>query len=80
MTDNYVNHQLSQAKRTERTFALDFVNTSIAEIVNSRLPHPKLVNQKVVFKVLQFGSTYLGVENSNSDLDLVLTIFDCLFD
>ena len=33
-----------------------------------------------MFKLLQFGSTYLGVENHNSDLDLVLTVFDCLFD
>lgn len=49
-------------------------------MVKHKLPHVKLINQKVVFKVLQFGSTYLGVENVNSDLDLVLTIFDCLFD
>ena len=32
------------------------------------------------FKVIDFGSTRLGVESENSDLDLLVTTYDCLFE
>ena len=32
------------------------------------------------FKLIDFGSTRLGVESVNSDLDLLVTTFDCLFE
>lgn len=32
------------------------------------------------FKVVEFGSTRLGVESENSDLDLLVTTYDCLFE
>ena len=32
------------------------------------------------YDLVDFGSTYLGVENAQSDLDLLVTTFDCLFD
>ena len=32
------------------------------------------------YRLVEFGSTMLGVDSSDSDLDLLLTTFDCLFD
>ena len=32
------------------------------------------------FKIVDFGSTRLGVESVSSDLDLLVTTFDCLFE
>ena len=32
------------------------------------------------FKIIDFGSTRLGVESVDSDIDLLVTTFDCLFE
>ena len=32
------------------------------------------------FKLVDFGSTRLGVESADSDLDLLVTTYDCLFE
>ena len=32
------------------------------------------------FKIVDFGSTRLGVESVNSDLDVLITTYDCLFE
>jgi len=32
------------------------------------------------FKIVDFGSTRLGVESVNSDIDILITTFDCLFE
>ena len=32
------------------------------------------------YQLIEFGSTLLGVDNSDSDLDLLVTTFDCLFE
>ena len=32
------------------------------------------------FRIVDFGSTRLGVESADSDLDLLITTYDCLFE
>ena len=32
------------------------------------------------YQLIEFGSTLLGVENADSDLDILVTTFDCLYE
>ena len=50
---------------------------SVYDLQNGPLDPSPLITR---FRLVEFGSTMLGVETSTSDLDLLVTTFDCLLD
>jgi len=50
---------------------------SLFDLQNGPLDPSPLITR---FRLVEFGSTMLGVETSTSDLDLLVTTFDCLLD
>jgi predicted nucleotidyltransferase len=65
-----------QAKRSD---ALTLVDKWVGEVISARAL-TKEFEFEHKYLLLEFGSTMLQVETANSDIDLIVTTYDALFD
>ena len=81
--------------KQKRIQAIKVLHKVLQEIVSTKIEEFKAKNKLKVswfdvesgedlliprYKLIEFGSTLLGVENADSDLDILVTTFDCLFE
>jgi poly(A) polymerase Pap1 len=66
--------------KEERSYTLKFVDSIVSQIILLKSKPDKIKSQKVLYNIQEFGSTLLGVENHKSDMDLIVSTYDCLYD
>jgi poly(A) polymerase Pap1 len=79
MDRQVIGQEKLQCMQRRRIDALSLVDKWVGEVVTAKAIAKKFqFDQK--YLLLQFGSTMLEVESINSDIDLLVTTYDCLFD
>ena len=81
--------------KRKRLEAIQVLHTVLREIVADKIEDFKAKNKISLswfdvesddgfliprYQLIEFGSTLLGVENADSDLDILVTTFDCLYE
>ena len=62
-----------------RLHALATLDRVLKDIISERAAAKNFTHENL-YCLVEFGSTFLSVESINSDLDLIVFTYDCLFD